>query len=128
LAPTTAGGACGASTTISVAASSSEGGASAQAIRHATPYRIPYRTRRGIIAGPRDRDDRREDAGRPRVRRNATRAATFAPMSLTFSGLPRIDLRRTSDGADQHSWRARCHRSAGLSGEADHVAREIIAA
>src|SRR5690606_39707136 len=75
-----------------------------------------------------DRDDRREDAGRPRVRRNATRAATFAPMSLTFSGLPRIDLRRTSDGADQHSWRARCHRSAGLSGEADHVAREIIAA
>lgn len=49
-------------------------------------------------------------------------------MSLTFSGLPRIDLRRTSDGADQHSWRARCHRSAGLSGEADHVAREIIAA
>jgi len=49
-------------------------------------------------------------------------------MSAPFRGLPRIDLRHDRPAIDHEPWRARCRRSAGLSGEADHVAREIIAA
>lgn len=49
-------------------------------------------------------------------------------MSAPFSGLPRLDLRRPASASDHQGWRVRCHRSAGLAGEADQVAREIIAA
>lgn len=48
-------------------------------------------------------------------------------MSGTFSGLPRIDLRDAHDAARQ-AWHRRCRRSAGLSGDADRVAREVIQA
>lgn len=51
-----------------------------------------------------------------------------------FAGLTRIDLRRDPgrDPADVQAhharWRQRCGRSAGLSGEADAVARDVIEA
>lgn len=52
-------------------------------------------------------------------------------MTAAFGGLPRIDLRTGADGVDpgaHTSWRQRCARAAGLTGEADAAAREIIAA
>lgn len=48
-------------------------------------------------------------------------------MSESFFGLPRIDL-RTDEPAARSLWRARCHRNAGLSGDADRVARDVIEA
>lgn len=47
-------------------------------------------------------------------------------MTEPFEGLSRIDLR--PGGAGAGAWRERCARAAGLSGEADEAAREIIAA
>ena len=44
-----------------------------------------------------------------------------------FRGLPRIDLRDPTDEAAHAMWRDRCRRSAGLGGDADAAAREIIA-
>ncbi|MCA9708848.1 MAG: histidinol dehydrogenase [Myxococcales bacterium] len=50
-------------------------------------------------------------------------------MTAPFGGLPRIDLRPgPSLDRAQQAWRARCGRAAGLAGEADAAAREIIAA
>lgn len=52
-------------------------------------------------------------------------------MTAPFGGLPRIDLRPGPSGIDdgaRRAWRERCARSAGLAGEADAAAREIIAA
>lgn len=52
-------------------------------------------------------------------------------MSAPFGGLPRIDLRPGASGVAaeaQRAWSERCARSAGLAGEADAAAREIIAA
>jgi len=46
-------------------------------------------------------------------------------MTAPFGGLPRLDL-RSGPEADT-AWRERCGRAAGLAGEADSVAREIIA-
>ncbi|MEM7155992.1 MAG: histidinol dehydrogenase [Myxococcota bacterium] len=46
-------------------------------------------------------------------------------MTGPFGGLPRIDLRPGNDGAA--AWRNRCARAAGLAGEADAAARQIIA-
>ncbi len=51
-------------------------------------------------------------------------------MHQPFRGLPRIDLRPGPEGtaADaRRTWSERCARSAGLAGEADAAAREIIA-
>ena len=52
-------------------------------------------------------------------------------MLTPFGGLPRIDLRPGAEGVDpeaQGAWRERCARAAGLAGEADTAAREVIAA
>ena len=45
-----------------------------------------------------------------------------------FQGLPRIDLRDPGDETSRATWATRCRRNAGLAGEADEVAREVIAA
>lgn len=47
-------------------------------------------------------------------------------MAPSFSGLPRIDLRAGGDGAAQRAWSARCRRAAGIEGDADTAAREVI--
>jgi histidinol dehydrogenase len=44
-----------------------------------------------------------------------------------FRGLPRIDLRDPANEDAHALWRRRCRRSAGLGGDADAAAREIIA-
>ncbi len=51
-------------------------------------------------------------------------------MLAQFVALPRIDLTLPPPGgaADREAWRARCGRSAGLSGPADIAAREIVEA
>lgn len=46
-------------------------------------------------------------------------------MTAPFGGLSRIDLRPGAAGAP--AWRERCARAAGLTGQADEAAREIIA-
>lgn len=48
-------------------------------------------------------------------------------MPTPFEGLPRIDLRSDDPSAQAH-WRQKCQRSAGLDGDADVAAREILAA
>ncbi|MCH9681750.1 MAG: histidinol dehydrogenase [Deltaproteobacteria bacterium] len=51
-------------------------------------------------------------------------------MTAPFGGLPRIDKRPGATGVDAHAaatWRECCARSAGLEGEADAAARQIIA-
>jgi histidinol dehydrogenase len=47
-------------------------------------------------------------------------------MTERFAGLPRIDLRRP-DAAAKAAWQQRCRRSAGIGGDADEVARRIVA-
>lgn len=45
-----------------------------------------------------------------------------------FGGLPRIDLRRATASEDSHAlWQTCCRRSAGLDGDADRAAAEIVA-
>jgi histidinol dehydrogenase len=47
-------------------------------------------------------------------------------MDRAFDGLTRIDLRR-GEPAHGQAWADRCGRSAGLDGEADELARDVIA-
>ena len=48
-------------------------------------------------------------------------------MSGAFPGLRRLDL-RSNQAEDRAEWHRRCTRTAGLSGEADEVARKVIEA